>query len=326
MRKLNIIISLLIIGIVLSDDQIYIFDITYLQEFSVPNKGFPSNSYDLYFRLPCPSVNEDLAVTIKYHDEYDDYSIHACGYTNKPTDEELKKGTDSGRCDWLHEDTTKKGKGYTKFIYEVDSYYISEATYLVVKIHMSSEFKFLSVLVSPYKRSQKMIMKSIEYDKEVIIDSETLSNSESSFMFNTESKNGNKESMTIKLHKDDVNDFMVTLVGIKNLEDIQKISPSSENTRLFRAPSETKDDGEYKIYEYKYAQLTSETKYLYIMIVSIDSYELQYFSFTLNSGGLSGGVIALIVILVIIVLLVVAYFVLRKLGIISFNILTFFKK
>ena len=69
---------------------------------------------------------------------------------------------------------------------------------------MYSEFKFLSVLVSPYKRSQKMIMKSIEYDKEVIIDSETLSNSESSFMFNTESKNGSGESMTIKLHKDDV--------------------------------------------------------------------------------------------------------------------------
>ena len=104
---------------------------------------------------------------------------------------------------------------------------------------MYSEFKFLSVLVSPYKRSQKMIMKSIEYDKEVIIDSETLSNSESSFMFNTESKNGSGESMTIKLHKDDVNDFMITLVGIKNLEDIQNISPSYENARLFRAPSET---------------------------------------------------------------------------------------
>ena len=326
MRKMNIIISLLIIGIVLSDDKTYIFDMTFLQEFPVPNKGFPSSGYNLYFRLPCPSSNEDLAVTIKYHNDHDDYSIHACGYTKKPTDEELKKGTDSGNCNYLHEDITKKGKGYTKFIYDVDSYYISEATYLVVKINMYSEFKFLSVLVSPYKRSQKMIMKSIEYDKEVIIDSETLSNSESSFMFNTESKNGSGESMTIKLHKDDVNDFMVTLVGIKNLEDIQKISPSSENTRLFRAPSETKDDGEYKIYEYKYAQLTSETKYLYIMIVSIDSYELQYFSFTLNSGGLSGGVIALIVILVIIVLLVVAYFVLRKLGIISFNILTFFKK
>ena len=51
---------------------------------------------------------------------------------------------------------------------------------------MRSEFKFLSVLVSPYKRSQKMIMKSIEYDKEVIIDSETLSNSESRFIFNTQ--------------------------------------------------------------------------------------------------------------------------------------------
>ena len=89
MRKLNIIISLLIIGIVLSDDKTYIFDMTFLQEFSVPNKGFPSSGYNLYFRLPCPSSNEDLAVTIKYHDEYDDYSIRACGYTKKPTDEEL---------------------------------------------------------------------------------------------------------------------------------------------------------------------------------------------------------------------------------------------
>ena len=132
--------------------------------------------------------------------------------------------------------------------------------------------------------------------------------------------------MTIKLHKDDVNDLMVILAGLKSLDDINKIDPSYENARLFMAPSETEDDGEYKIYKYKYAQLTSEAKYLYIVITSDDNYELQYFSFTLNSGGLSGGVIALIVILVIIVLLVVAYFVLRKLGIISFSIFTCFKK
>ena len=58
MRKMNIIISLLIIGIVLSDDKTYIFDMTFLQEFPVPNKGFPSSGYNLYFRLPCPSSNE----------------------------------------------------------------------------------------------------------------------------------------------------------------------------------------------------------------------------------------------------------------------------
>ena len=104
---------------------------------------------------------------------------------------------------------------------------------------MYSELNYLSVLVSPYKERQKMIMKAIEYDKELIIDSETLSNTDKYFIFNTESKNGNQESMTIKLHKDDVNDFMITLVGIKNLEDIQNISPSYENARLFRAPSET---------------------------------------------------------------------------------------
>ena len=121
MKKLNIIISLLIIGFVLSDDQIYIFDIAYLQEFSVPNKGFPSSDYNLYFRLPCPSSNEDLTVKIKYHNDYDNYRLDICGYTKKPTDEELKKGTDSGNCHWLTEDNTRKGNGYTKFIYNVDS-------------------------------------------------------------------------------------------------------------------------------------------------------------------------------------------------------------
>ena len=94
------------------------------------------------------------------------------------------------------------------------------------------------------------------------------------------------------------------------------------------SPNETKEDGEYKIYKYPYTQLASETKILYIMIISIGNYDLKYFSFILNSGreGLSGGIIALIVILSIIVVLVVAYFVLRKLGIISFSIFTYFKK
>ena len=193
---------------------------------------------------------------------------------------------------------------------------------------MSSEFKYLSILVSPYKERQKMIMRSIEYDEELIIDSEILSNSDKYFMFNTESKNGNQESMTIKLHKDDINDFTINLAGIKSLEDIMNGNPSYTDMRAFMSPNETKDDGEYKIYKYPYTQLSSETKILYIMVVSVGNYDLKYFSFTLNSGreGLSGGIIALIFILSIIVVLVVAYFVLRKLGIISFSIFTCFKK
>ena len=64
-------------------------------------------------------------------------------------------------------------------------------------------------------------------------------------------------------------------------------------------PNETKDDGEYKIYKYPYTRLSSETKILYIMVVSVGNYDLKYFSFTLSSGrgGLLGGIIALIVIL-----------------------------
>ena len=149
---------------------------------------------------------------------------------------------------------------------------------------MNSELNYLSVLVSPYKERQKMIMKAIEYDKELIIDSETLSNTDKRFIFNTESKNGNGESMTIKLHKDDVNDFMITLVGIKSLEDVTKDPPTYTDSRVFMSPSDSNDDGEYKKYNYRYTQLSTETKYLYIMAMSKDNYELKYFSFTLNSG------------------------------------------
>ena len=52
MGKLKI-ISLLFIGFALSwSYKTYIFDINYLQEFEVPNKGFPSQNFNLYFRLP----------------------------------------------------------------------------------------------------------------------------------------------------------------------------------------------------------------------------------------------------------------------------------
>ena len=144
-----------------------------------------------------------------------------------------------------------------------------------------------------------MIMKAIEYDKELIIDSETLSNTDKHFIFNTESRNGNTESMTIKLHKNDINDFMISLFGLKSLEDIEKNPPSYTDMRLFDSPSDTNYDGEYEKYNYRYTQLSSEAKYLYIVVKSMDNYELKYFSFTLNSfsSGLSFGIISLITIL-----------------------------
>ena len=81
MRKLTIFITLLIIGFTLSSDDIYIFDMTYSKEFVVPNTGLPSSLYYLYFRLANPSTNENLAVTTKYSENHDDYSMNICGYT-----------------------------------------------------------------------------------------------------------------------------------------------------------------------------------------------------------------------------------------------------
>jgi len=299
MRKLTIFITLLIIGFTLSsDDAIYIFDMTYSKEFVVPKAGLPSSWYYLYFRLPHPSTNEKLAVTTKYSENHDDYSMDICGYTKYPTDEELKSGSLDGNCNWLHSDYDLKDGEYTKFVYPFDKF-SSGVTYIVIKMRMYSELNYLSVLVSPYKERQKMIMKAIEYDKELIIDSETLSNTDKYFIFNTESKNGNGESMTIKLHKDDVNDFMITLVGIKSLEDLTKNPPTYTDMRSFMSPTDSNDEGEYKKYNYRYTQIASETKYLYIMAMSMDNYELKYFSFTLNSfsSGLSLGIISLITIL-----------------------------
>ena len=299
MRKLTIFITLLIIGFTLSsDDAIYIFDMTYSKEFVVPKAGLPSSWYYLYFRLPNPSTNENLAVTTKYSGIHDDYSMDICGYTKYPTDGELKSGSLDGDCDHLYSDYDLKDGEYTKFIYPFDKF-SSGVTYIVIKIRMFSELNYLSVLVSPYKERQKIIMRAIEYDKELIIDSETLSNTDKHFIFNTESKNGNGESMTIKLHKDDVNDFMISLIGIKSLEDLTKNPPTYTDMRSFMSPTDSNDEGEYKKYNYRYTQLTSETKYLYIMAMSMDNYELKYFSFTLNSfsSGLSFGIISLITIL-----------------------------
>ena len=112
---------------------------------------------------------------------------------------------------------------------------------------MRSKFKYFSVLVSPYKEIQRMIKRAIEYDEELIIDSETLSNSRKYFLFNTESKNGNQESITIKLLKDDINDFKIDLAGIKSLEDLKESPPTYTDVRTFMSPYETKEDGEYKI-------------------------------------------------------------------------------
>ena len=301
MRKLIIIISLLIFGFALSyDEETYIFDIEYSKEFEVPIMEYPSSFYNLYFRLPHPSTNEKLEITTKYAIDDHYKGNYICGYAKYPTDEELKKESIDANCQISSKEYESKDKAYRKLIYSFDQF-SSGVTYLVIKINMNSEFKYLSVLVSPYKKREKKIEREIEYDKEVIIDSETLRYTEKHFIFNTESKNGNGESMTIKLHKDDINDFIIALCGVKNLED-----EYYTDIRQFMSPTGAKDDGEYKIYKYSYTQIAGEPKYLFISIMSMNNYELEYFSFTLNSAstfpssyssGLSLGIITLITIL-----------------------------
>ena len=314
MNKLTIIISLLIFGFVLNlDEEIYIYDITYLEEFEVPNNKEFNSSYYLYFRMPYPSTSEKLELTTKYLGDYEGkYQLDFCGYTKKPTDEELKENSIYGRCNWIYTEYKLKDKTYSRFMYPLDQY--KEVAYVVIKLQVLSEFKNLFILVSPYKKRQKIYYSEIEYNKEVIIDSDTLSGVSLSYTFETKYEKGDEESIIIKLHKDDINDLFINLYGhdIKrgNIINEQKIT----DTRLFKTPGETKEDGEYKIYNYTYTRLSSKTNYLTIDISSYNNYELKYFSLTLYSTGSNslGIIIILIVILVLIIIFVILYFYIKK--------------
>ncbi len=87
MKNLAIIITLLIIWFTLSlDEETYILDITLSEEFVVPNDEFPNSKYNLFFRLPFPSINENLALITRYSVNDGNFSGQACDYKTYPTD------------------------------------------------------------------------------------------------------------------------------------------------------------------------------------------------------------------------------------------------
>ena len=86
----------------------------------MPNDEFPNIKYNLYFRLPYPSTNENLALITRYSVNDDNYEAQVCGYKKYPTDEELKKGPDDGYCSLITSDHKIKEGIYTKFIYLID--------------------------------------------------------------------------------------------------------------------------------------------------------------------------------------------------------------
>ena len=52
----------------------------------MPNDEFPNSKYNLFFRLPFPSINENLALITRYSVNDGNFSGQACDYKTYPTD------------------------------------------------------------------------------------------------------------------------------------------------------------------------------------------------------------------------------------------------
>lgn len=276
MRKLIIFINLL--ALIVSYGEYYTFNATYQKEFVVPKDNYPDYSYSFNFRLALPKNNEKLQVTIKYSDRYDSYSISSCYFENYPTDEEIFRCYGNS----LYDSSKIKDKEYTKFIYPL-SKFSNEIKYLVIKVDMREKFEYFSILVSPYKERKSMIMETIEYNKEFIMDGEDLSNTDKRFYFSVkEYKKGELEYFSLKIHKNDESDFLIQLVGLESLDDMYNQNKYIE-LRGYMNPKYIEEDGDYKIYKYRFTRLDSDTKSLFILVNSIDNCELKYFSFKLST-------------------------------------------
>ena len=153
------------------------------------------------------------------------------------------------------------------------------------------------------------------------MDSNTLSNTETYFLFSLDSKNRDNEAVIIKLYKDEEPNFMINLVGLKTKSLIPSQSDMID-TRSFLAPESNTTDSKYSIYKYGYSKLKDDVVFIYIQIFS--DYSYNYFSICVgDSCGNSSSVSVLLIILIVFICLVVvgiiAFFFLRKLGYINFG-------
>ena len=215
-----------------------------------------------------------MGVTIKTLDEYEQYSIKALKFSESPTDDDIKN--QRGTSENLHNDYEVKEGSYTKFIYPIED--LSNVKYLVIYLDVYSDLKYLSVLVSSYKKKESSLMKEIAYNKEYILDSETLSNYKGYFMFWFAIENNENAAINIKLHKDDTNDFMISLLGtIVNPSEMKDQSDAIE-TRVFMGPDSKTTDSDYIIYKYAYTKLKDTCKYVLINAISKEDYIYRYMS------------------------------------------------
>lgn len=121
-----------------------------------------------------------------------------------------------------------------------------------------------------------MFFKEITYNKELILDSGTLNNYESIFLLWFKNENLEDGVVKIKLHKDDINDLFMVLVGTENPPQQPFDNSNITEYRFFITSSNTTDSN-YITYKYNYIKFQEKSKYIVLSAVSLMS-NFKYFS------------------------------------------------
>ena len=230
----------------------------------------PQNN--LIFRLKVDS-NEKLGVTLKIVEQYYMlFKVYAMGFSEYPNEEDIINAQYKYKN--LHLDSEKWEGKLNKIVFPIEEF--TDAKYLVIYIRLHTNLQYLSILVSPYKKKEPLFFKEITYNQELILDSETLNNYESAFLLWFKNENLEDGIVKIKLHKDDINDLLIFLVGTEDRPQLPFNNSNIIEYRFFISSSNTTDSN-YITYKYNYIKFQEKSKYIVLTALSMWS-DFKYFS------------------------------------------------
>jgi len=277
MKLFSFTICFLIFGYIISIDNNYrIYDIIYSAEYIVDvEKGPIPYQTNLIFRLKVDS-NKELGVTIKFVEQsFVTSDVHAIEFSEYPNEEDIINAQSNyKKYKRLHLVRDKREGKFNKLVYPIEEF--TDVKYLVIYINLHTDLQYFSILVSPYKKKESFLFKEITYNKELILDSETLNNYESNFLLWFKNENLEDGVLKIKLHKDDINDLTINLVGIENPPQLPFNYSNITEYRYFTTFSNTTDSN-YITYKYNYIKFQEKSKYIVLTALSMWS-DFKYFS------------------------------------------------
>ena len=274
MKLFSFTICYLIFGYIISIENNYrIYDIIYSAEYIVDVEKEPLSPQNyLFFRLKVDS-NEKLGVTLKIVEEYYMlFNVYIIVFSEYPNEEDIINAQYKYKN--LHLDSEKWEGKLNKIVFPIEEF--TDAKYLVIYIRLNTNLQYLSILVSPYKKKEPLFFKEITYNQELILDSETLNNYESNFLLWFKNENLEDGVVKIKLHKDDINDLLIFLVGTEDCPQQPFNNSNIIEYRFFISSSNTSDSN-YITYKYNYIKFQEKSKYIVLSAASFMS-NFKYFS------------------------------------------------